>query len=314
MTLQDLVTLRNRLQSCIHTGEITAAINALVANVDSIASTPTEYTGRFSELAQHYRELGKLFATTPSLLLEAIANVNSAIDAATAGYHRRGYRINGHIACNPTDVNGERTLRMIAAEPELKKLVLARIDLYASWRYPGLEIGPGDGQWTHAMVAADPLYLVDVHQEFLTKTSSQFTAGYQRRLSPYLIDATTNDLQALPDSQLGFVFAWNVFDYFPELELRHYLSQLITKMRPGATILFSYNNCDNPVQAGFADRGWKSWMPKTKLAAMLAALGFVDAEFFEFESHVSFVEAKKPGELTTIKAHQVMGEIKSRNS
>jgi SAM-dependent methyltransferase len=193
---------------------------------------------------------------------------------------------------------------------DIKKLVGARIDMHSSWQYPGLEIGPGDGEWTPMLVASDPLYVIDNHQEFLDVTANQFPDDYQRRLRKYVIDFRTNDITELPKNQIGFAFAWNVFNFFPEYELRHYLTQVFAALRPGGTLLFSYNNCDNPIQAGFAEEGWMSWMPRTLLTSVLTDLGYTDFTFFEPALNVSFVEVKKPGEKTTVKAHQVLGEIK----
>jgi SAM-dependent methyltransferase len=243
-----------------------------------------------------------------------LSQIDAKINKLTKDFHKRGYIINGFFASNATDVEGERNLRQVPVSAEVHRFVNAKIDTYSSWQYPGLEIGPGDGEWTPLLVASDPLYIIDNHKEFLESTMSHFHEDYQRRLRPYVIDFRTNDIMALPHNQIGFAFAWNVFNFFPEFELRHYLKQVFELLRPGGAIVFSYNNCDNPTQAGFAEEGWMSWMPRTLLHTIMTELGYTDIQYHEPTLNVSMVEAKKPGVKSTSKAHQVLGEIKFLNS
>ena len=113
----------------------------------------------------------------------------------------------------------ERTYRAVACSPEVRNIVASKIAMLTNPRYAGLEIGPGDAVWTDHLVACDPLYLVDIHQDFIDSTLSHFPEAYQKRLRTYLISKhaliTDNDLSVLPQNQFGFIFSWNVFDYLP---------------------------------------------------------------------------------------------------
>jgi SAM-dependent methyltransferase len=316
MKLSELVGLRNLLNESIALEEVRASTEILLQRISSVGDTISnaDYVASVHRIRDYYAEILTLVEKPPRELHNMLSQIDAKINKLTKDFHKRGYIINGFFASNSTDVDGERNLRTVPVASDIKKLVGARIDMHSSWKYPGLEIGPGDGEWTPMLVASDPLFVIDNHQEFLDVTSSQFPDDYQRRLRKYVIDFRTNDIMDLPHNQIGFAFAWNVFNFFPEYELRHYLAQVFNLLRPGATLLFSYNNCDNPTQAGFAEEGWMSWMPRTLLTSVLTDLGYTDFTFFEPAQNISFVEVKKPGEKTTVKAHQVLGEIKFLNS
>ena len=83
-------------------------------------------------------------------------------------------------------------------------------------------------------------------------------------------------------------------------------------MRPGGVFLFSYNDGDTPVGAGMAEGFSQSYMPKSLLIPLCESFGFEIVPFDSEDIHVSWIEIKRPGKLHTIKAHQVLGEIKKQ--
>lgn len=315
MKLYELVRLRNLLDESIALEELRVDTGTLLQRIDSLSSVAAgvaqDYAEPVKQIRNYYANILTMLDSPPKALAELRALIEEQIAILTLGWDKRGYTINGFFATNSTDAVTERNDRIMSIGTDTRKIVTNRIAAYSSWQYPGLEIGPGDGVWTSSLVASDPLYLIDNHKEFLDVTVSRFSEDYQRRLRPYIIDRTTNDITELPEGQIGFAFAWNVFNYFPQFELRAYLTQVYELLRPGGVLLFSYNNCDNPTQAGFAEDGWMSWMPKTLLATLVADIGFEVIAFFDPEVNVSWVEVKKPGTLATMKAHQVLGEIKT---
>jgi SAM-dependent methyltransferase len=314
MKLHELVSLRNLLNESIALEDIKSSTDLLLQQITAVGqlgNIDTEYVASVSNIKNYYTQILKLLDSPPKELQLLHSQIDDRISELTKTFNRRGYVINGFFASNATDVDGERNMRYVECSKNVKETVLSRIAMHSSWQYPGLEIGPGDGAWTPSLVASDPLYIIDNHDEFLLNTAKQFHEDYQRRMRKYQIDYRDNNILALPHNQFGFVFAWNVFNFFPHDDLRNYLKQVFTLLRPGGVLLFSYNNCDNPTQAGFAEEGWMSWIPRTMLQKLLDELGFEVVQFFEPELNTSFVEVKKPGIKTTAKAHQVLGEIKS---
>lgn len=317
MKIHELVKLRNLLDESIALEDIKQSAEVLLQRISSVSDVDNidaEYAASVKKVRSYYADMLTMLDSPPKELQSLHAQIDAQLAELTKDFGKRGYIINGFYATNATDVDGERNLRTITVTSSIKKLVAARIGMHSDWRYPGLEIGPGDGEWTELLVASDPLYLIDNHKEFLDNTLGKFNEEFQRRLRPYVIDFRTNDILALPHNQIGFAFAWNVFNFFPKYELDFYLKQVFELLRPGGVLLFDYNNCDNPTQAKYAEEGWMSWMPRSLLQGILDDIGFEVIQFFEPELNVSFVEVKKPGTKTTAKAHQVMGEIKFHNS
>ena len=275
---------------------------------------PVEIQDYLDSTLDHYREIKRSLRIPLDNRKSVLDFVDSQINEMTKDYMARGYMINGLYATNVADAQTEREDRPLPMREETISEVISRIGQYADWRYPGLEIGPGDGIWTPNLVACDPLYVVDIHQEFLDSTRSKFNQEYQQRIRTYHIDRFAthdHDLSQLPIGQFGFVFAWNVFNYFPLENLKEYLQEIHRALRPGGVCMFSYNDGENPVSVEYAENGWMSYMPKTLLISMCEnLLNFEVLHVLDREDNISWIELRKPGTLTTVKAHQALGEIK----
>lgn len=316
MTLQDLVRIKESL--AVNTQAAQAAVGDVITSVAAIGSLPTDsgesMVASLEPIVDYYRNIKSQLGLVAPAAVKLIAEIDAEIKQRTATWDRRGYMTNGYYGASESTYQSELGERDLGISVATQMLVQGRLDQYVDWRYPGLEIGPGKGTWTKALVACDPLYVCDIYDEFLTETRLQFPANYQNRLRTYKIDRGTNSLAALPQGQFGFVFAWNVFNFFPQVELTHYLKQIFQVLRPGGVAMFSYNNCDRAEPAKFAEIGWMSWVPVSQLVPLVTGLGFEVIHTGRSESNIDWIEIRKPGQLTTAKAHQVMGEIKSHTS
>jgi SAM-dependent methyltransferase len=92
--------------------------------------------------------------------------------------------------------------------------------------------------------------------------------------------------------------------------MKQYLKQIFNVLRPGGIFMFSYNNGDTPQGAGMAENFAQSYMPKSMLTVLCESLGYEIADSSSYNTNIHWLEVRKPGELETIKAHQVLGEIK----
>jgi len=319
MTLSDLVTARNRLQQ-FSVSDIQSAINSAGGHLNSILDLPMHsvYKEGVDNLVRSLDTAEGECSRLEQNLSALIDKINEEINELSKNFLARGYIINDSYASNSTDVDTERASRQMHITDDTRADIVTKIIKYTDWHYPALEIGPGDGVWTEHMVAADPLYLVDVHQEFLDATLAKFNPSYQARLRPYHLNGwadggwnpdKTFDLSVLPQNQIGFVFAWNVFDYFPLAETTKYLQEVFAVLRPGGTMMFSYNNCDVPQCAKNAEIGFKSWMPESLLVKTCRDIGFEITCTSAAQETIHYIEIRKPGELKTVKAHQVLGKI-----
>lgn len=189
--------------------------------------------------------------------------------------------------------------------------LLSRIYQFCTYKYPALEIGCRDGEFTKFLTASDPLYIADVHQEFLNKALETFPSEYSGRVRKYLVK--DHMITGLPENQFGFIFSYNFFNYLSFDSIKQLMIQAYRWLRPGGTILFTYNNADLGVGAAYAENMYMSYVPRSMLIPLCESIGFDLVDHRDYEPNVSWVEFRKPGTLTTVKASQSLGEIKYKN-
>lgn len=260
----------------------------------------------FVYLKDDYRQIASIVDQARARRQKVLDEIEVRIDTLGQQYLERDPEIYNDHKRRTVEFN--RQYNLLGLNDDVDQLVRARIGRSVSWQYPGLEIGPGDGEFTKRLVACDPLYLVDVHQEFLDSTMSQFNQAYQRRLRPYLVKET--DLSVLPQNQFGFVLAWNVFNYLPLGMIEQYLINIYGVLRPGGTVMFSYNNSEKFVRsARWTETGHMSYAPRKLVVPKAEKIGYTVSGEFDFWPEVSWLELTKPGQLSTVKAHPVLGRI-----
>ena len=309
MALYDLVTLRQQLMAQADTGPAVDQLLDLRNRVLSIKSaTPmdAERSAYIDHLADYYDQAIEFINSPDSGLSAELESINAEIQRITHELFYNNYGLEEKY--NSADFIRQHWFINVNADVEL--LIRQRILLHTDWKYPALEIGCQDGHWTQHLVAADPLYIIDRHRDFLDSTVSKFPEPYQRRMRQYHL--VNHDMSMLPVGQMGFIFSWGYFNYVSMDTMKLYLQQVMTLLRPGGVFMFSYNDGDTPGGAGMAENLARSYMPKSFLLPMCQSLGFEIQAEAEHGPAISWMEIRRPGELATIKAHQVMGEILRR--
>lgn len=308
--LTELVRIREQLESVYSTDAIAELVGELKTKIIAVGKE-TILTDSGETVLNLSKDLDRIQTDLDfcqdrfDLIIEKI---NQDIQQEAQKFYTDNYSL--ELQVESEALENIRKVRVMTLSDSLKETIINRIQLHTDWHYPSLEIGCRDGEWTGYMVAADPLYITDQYRDFLESTLSCFTPEYQRRLRDYLVRDT--NFGALPQSQFAFVFCWNFLNYRSLDTIKEYLKAVRDLLRPGGVFMFSYNNGDRHEQAGYAEGHWMSYMPKSMLIPMCESLGFeiLHSEDTRNEgTAVSWIEVKKPGELTTVKAHQVMGEI-----
>lgn len=313
MGLHDLVTLKTSLQKALDIEPSIEKLSELRQSILNIKLTQN----LVSDQAKHIDELVSYY---DKLIADLQQNVTfndtylSIIDTEINSITHRLFSNNYDLEDRPGDANFVRNHRKIsiADQTSIDRDIVQKLFVRTNWKYPTLEIGCRDGEWTQYLVAADPLYLIDFHQEFLDSTLSRFSPEYQRRLRPYRL--INHNLKVLPAKQFGFIFSWGYFNYVSVDTMKQYLKQIHDLLRPGGIFLFTYNNGDTPNGAGMAENFSQTYMPKSLLMPLVSSLGFEVIEDKSFNGYIHWLEIKKPGTLHTIKAHQVLGEIKKKHN
>jgi phospholipid N-methyltransferase len=314
MKLSDLVRLKNSLQN-FSADDAKAALEVLDGQLNQLCNMPLHinYKESITENLLNLDGLEQNLNKIETKILALIETLEAEIKERTQEYLARGYIINGFYGSNATDVHTERNDRLLPITDETRSEIITRVRSYTDWRFPALEIGPGDGTWTEHLVAADPLYILDRQNEFLQSTLSKFNSVYRNRVRPYLTgihaNKQENDLSDLPKNQFGFIFSWNVFNYLPLKETKELLDQCMDCLRPGGTMMFSFNNCDVIQCAEYVEVGFRSWMPSQLLIDTCKQIGYEIITVRKIEETVHWIEIRKPGELKTVKGHQVLGRI-----
>lgn len=311
MSLFNLVKLRQALTNTLDANSVIEPIqllrdriNNIKFQVDVLSPEHVEY---INGLVSYYENLIVEAEKPVKEFEQQLAKLNNEINAVTRQLFTNNYELEERYG----SAEQVRITRRLPIADEIKDTVKQRILLHTSWKYPALEIGCRDGEWTEHLVAADPLYIIDPHKDFLDSTNSKFPELFQSRLRKYQLK--NNDLSALPKNQFGFVFSWNYFNYVSLDTMHQFLKQAFEVLRPGGIFMFSYNDGDTPAGAGMAESFSQSYMPKSILVPLCLSLGFTIADEYDFEPNTSWLELKKPGTLHTIKSHQVLGEIIYKN-
>lgn len=307
MKLSELVELRERLKKAYFLDPVLESIDNLRLNIGLVnQNVDQKFSKQLDDLIGTYRTLRTSLQAPSEQVQKIIDDINHDITARSAHFFMDNYEDELHYEM-PENI---RRVRNMYIPDQVKTEIESRISLRANWKYPTLEIGCRDGEWTDKLVAGDPLYITDVYQEFLDNALAKYPAEYQRRVRPYLIE--NHDFQVLPQKQFSFIFSWNNYNYKSLKTIKRMLKQSWNLLRPGGVVMFSYNNCDMAPAAAYAESYFMSYVPKSMLLPICQQLGYEVIYSKDYEPAVSWLELRKPGDLATVKAHQAMGVIKEK--
>lgn len=314
MKLSDLVKLRNNLQQ-LDFAPLQECLDKLDGqlSVNYKIDLDNNYKDSLIEIISKFDIIETTISDKSTKIQSLIDSINCEIKSITKPFMQLGYKVNGFYGSNLTHYDVERKDRVLSLSADERSQIVNVMRKYTDWHYPVLEIGPGDGDFTESLIAGDPLYLIDRHQEFLDSTLSKFNESFRRRVRPYLtgIHAGRDDFDftVVPKGQFGFVFAWNVINFWPYEETKKSLYQIFDLLRPGGVMMFSFNDCDVWQCAEAAETGFKSYMTKDLLTEIFNEIGFELIQFTTTSTHIHYVEIRKPGILQTSKRHQTLGKI-----
>ena len=196
---------------------------------------------------------------------------------------------------------------------EIENWVVSKITQYSDWHYPALQINPRSKKWIDPMVANDPLYLTHSNIAMVKDMIKEYPELYQNRLRLYEI--VDRDFSKLPMAQFGFVLCWDNFNYLSLDRIEKYIREVWKLLRPGGSFIFSYNNCDYEGSARQAECHASSYTNARWLTNLLNEIGYEITALHDnktgdaFNTHISWVEIKKPGDLETVKLAQAMAQI-----
>ena len=306
MKLNELVRLRNQLANAIEVSTLNIEIEKNCTRLLNLTTDIDEDLAQgIIEIANDHRDIGLLYQRDCDKLKNLLASVQDKINQLSLQFFAENYQ----LELRYFDPDSIRVARSIKKDEEFEQVLIQRINLYSNWQYPALEIGCRDGQWTKLLVASDPLYIADVFPDFLSSAIQQFPPLYQGRVRKYLIHDFYK-ISNLPKNQLGLIFSYNFFNYLSIDSIKQLLIQSMEWLRPGGTILFTYNNADLPAAAAYAENYFMTYVPESILIPMAESIGFETVFIYNCEPAYSIIELRKTGTLKSIKVGQTAGEIK----
>ena len=90
---------------------------------------------------------------------------------------------------------------------------------------------------------------------------------------------------------------------------RSYLTDLFAVMRPGGTLVMTYNNCDRAQGVGLAERNFMCYTPKRHIQKHAESVGFEFTFEHNGEGDLSWLEFVKPGVITSLRGGQTLAKI-----
>jgi hypothetical protein len=312
MKLSEIVARLNLLDSldvasecATATGKLNHITHVITEGSDQYSSTAQDITKTFNEI---HNGIAKFSAKVESLKEE----LRSEIVQREQQYLIDSLHVYREEMIHDTsDVILNRRMRIDDADDLMLRTHLKNL---TDWRLPGMILRPGLENYIEDMVPMDPLYVVDHDRELMRPAISKFTTEYQRRLREYVIDDRTDGpiLNQLPNNQFGAIFAYHYFNHKPIEIICKFLTEFYQKLRPGGSVIMTYNNCDLAHGVIRAERAWMLYTPKRLIETHAVKLGFELITAHDGAGDVSWLELRKSGDIVSLRGGQTLAKALAR--
>jgi hypothetical protein len=201
--------------------------------------------------------------------------------------------------------------RRPALDEDTENLLRARIQNYVDWQHPGMIIQPGLEKFVEDMVGFDPLYLVAQQHDLLVPAFDRFPEEYQRRLRLYTVreDVDQEILDKIPAGQIGFCLVYNFFEFKPFEIVRKYLTEIYQKLKPGGTLIMTFNDCDRDKAVKLAEQHYACYTPGSMIQQFADTVGYIQIFSWNNNGPTTWIELRKPGVLTSLRGGQTLAKI-----
>lgn len=309
MILSELVAYRRHLEEITQDGSIDYLRREIDPVIFSVANSKQTNADHIAALEQSKATIVAGLQDFQKSLHRIKTDVDQEIERNQPAYLARSYGLYQDMCRGDTP---EYILdRRIQITSQTEDFVLSRIRRRDTWKHPAAIIRPGREAWIDHMVAFDPLYVVDHHNDLFDPARSRFTQVYNGRVRWICIVERDDHeiLQALPDDQIGFVMAWNFFHYKPFEVIKQYLTEIYKKLRPGGVFAFSINDGDLAGGVANAERMFMCYTPGSMIISIGQRIGFSVELRHELNRAVTWIELQRPGERSSLRAGQALAKV-----
>jgi SAM-dependent methyltransferase len=308
MKLSDTVARLNLLDSLDVASECAIATGTLSHITHVVTEGAAQHNSVDLDIAKTYSEISngiakfsaQIESLKKELSLEICEREQEYLDISFNVYHDMMHDTSDYILNRRMRINDDDD---IVLRTHLKNLT--------DWRMPGMILRPGLETYIEDMVPLDPLYVVDHDSELLRPAISKFTPEYQRRLREYVINDWADGpiLDKLPNNQFGIIFAYHYFNHKPLPIINKFLTEFYQKLRPGGSVLMTYNNCDRAHGVIRAEHAWMLYTPRRLIEQHATELGFELTNAYDGKGDVSWIEFRKPGDISSLRGGQTLAKV-----
>ena len=309
MKLSDIVAYLNLLNSL----DVASECNTAVSKLNHITYVVTEHADQdqtaSQSISQTFDDLSKTIAKFSGQIENLKQHLRQEIVVREQEYLSNSLHVyREELKFNDADVILGRRMR-IDSDDDIR--LRTHLKNLTDWRMPGMIIRPGHETYIEDMVPLDPLYVVDHDRELMQPAINKFTPEYQRRLREYVINDWADGpvLGKLPNNQFGVIFAYHYFNHKPMPIICKFLDEFYEKLRPGGSVIMTYNNCDLAHGVIRSEHFWMLYTPRRLIEQHAVNLGFELTEAYDGKGDVSWLEFKKPGDLASVRGGQTLAKI-----
>jgi SAM-dependent methyltransferase len=309
MKLSDLVDLRNQLRAW-HPDQLNLPVReATSALIYQGSNHPAGLGEATAVLQQRQDQIFQHCSAYADSVTEYVRQLDDLIAQQEPHYLSESYRLyDQFMRREQPDYILNRRLGLSVEARDSWNTKIAKL---SDWKYPGLVIRPGREDWPEGMVALDPLYVADLNHDLLAPVRERFNEQYKGRLRFQIINESDeqNLLPDIPREQIGLVCVYNFFNYRPFEMIRRYLDEIYRCLRPGGSLLLTYNNCDLPGGVILAERGFTCYTPRTLIMSVIDTIGYQTVYEQDLDAANTMLELRKPGTLSSLRGGQTLAQI-----
>ena len=140
---------------------------------------------------------------------------------------------------------------------------------------------------------------------------NQFNKEYQNRLriSTAIEDKNGPILTKIPNNQIGICLVYNFFNYKPFEIIKQYLIEIYQKLKPGGTLVMTFNDCDRYKAVMLVEQFYTAYTPGNMLRSWAEHVGFKEIYCHHDDGPSTWIEFQKSGELTSLRGGQALAKI-----
>ena len=309
MRLSELVNYMNLLDvmSAVSTAQQADQDLAKITHVVSSSAIQLEQFS--SMLTQRQNQVADALRQYESDLVTLKHTLRELITTTEKPWFAESYRL------YEQEMLHETTEYILNRRPEVSdetaQFYCTRLTRHNGWHHAAMILRPGREPFIHNLLASDPLYLVDESHDLLEPAMAQFNEQYQQRLRPYVIQerSDTAILEQLPKSQFGLIFAYNFFNFRPFEVLKQYLTEIYQKLRPGGTLIMTFNDCDRAKAVMLVEQHYCCYTPGYLVRELAQSLGYQITFAWTNQGPSTWLELRRPGERPSLRGGQALAKI-----